>query len=258
MHEGVMRIAREDGLVVHRSSVLDGAGVPHLFSTRHGIGGATFDARTGGEAERLVRSALGGAARVHAVRQVHGADVHLVEAGAAPVAAHEERVRADALVTRATDACLLVQTADCVPVLVADGGGRALAAVHAGWRGLVAGILPAALARLADLGAEACVAAVGPCLSSARFEVGPEVAERFVEAGLGATIVESPGHRPHVDLGAAAALQLERAGVVAIDRAAACTWEDGGDFWSYRRDVTHGGAATTGRMVAVIGPAAGR
>jgi hypothetical protein len=125
-----------------------------------------------------------------------------------------------------------------------------VAAVHAGWRGLVAGVIPRALAAL---GEPAAAAAIGPCVSTARFEVGSEVARAFEEAGLGGAVRRGHGARPRVDLRAAARLQLERGGVAVVDETDRCTWEHADEFYSHRRDVTHGGSATTGRMGAAIG-----
>ncbi|MEM6334911.1 MAG: laccase domain-containing protein, partial [Planctomycetota bacterium] len=107
------------------------------------------------------------------------------------------------------------------------------------------------------------VAAIGPGIGVDKFEVGDEVAERFSEAGLGAAVHAGRagwGERPHVDLAGAVRARLHEAGVgdEAIDAAepgalGACTYEQAEWFFSYRRDVTHGGAARTGHMAAVIG-----
>jgi hypothetical protein len=99
------------------------------------------------------------------------------------------------------------------------------------------------------------VAAIGPCLSLERFEVGPEVAEAFARAGLGSTVHERAGARPHVDLRTAAARQLAAAEVERIDTTDRCTWNDAEEFYSYRRDVTHGGKPRTGRLGALIAAA---
>jgi hypothetical protein len=154
-----------------------------------------------------------------------------------------------------------VFTADCVPVLLASADGRRVAAVHAGWRGLVAGVIPRALEALVSNEPSASVrelaAAIGPCLSLARFEVGTEVAEQFALAGLADAVRGDLGEKPHVDLRAAAAMQLERAGVARIDATDRCTWEQAGDFPSHRRDVTHGGRERAGRLLALVSPRAG-
>ena len=240
------------GRVGYRSPLLSAVGVAHAFTTRH-VG--SVGAREADTLERL-RRALGlEAARVAMLHQVHGAFVHEVD-GELP----DPPARADALVTERPDRLLCVRTADCVPVLASRADGRRVAAIHAGWRGLVAGVIPRALAALGAMeatrgGEGELVAAVGPCLSRARFEVGPEVADAFAAAGLAAAVQPAEyGRRAHVDLRFAALLQLERAGVRRIDVTDRCTWDHAEEFFSYRRDVTHGEARTAGHMGALIAP----
>ncbi|MEM7310098.1 MAG: polyphenol oxidase family protein [Planctomycetota bacterium] len=244
------RRARRDGLVTYRSPSLAALEVPHVFTTRRGPRGGELDLReldAGARAELLRAVGLPQATLVHA-RQVHGADVH---ASDAPLPA--EAPTADALRTARHDRVLAVWTADCVPVLLASPEGAPVAAVHAGWRGLVGEVLPRAVEALGEV----AVAAIGPCLSTERFEVGEEVAEAFRDAGLAETVHPVPGARPHVDLRAAAHEQLRRCGVPIIDSTDRCTWRDAAEFYSYRRDVTHGGQAHTGRLAALIGVANG-
>lgn len=159
---------------------------------------------------------------------------------------------ADALATRRRDLALAVVTADCVPVLIAaesPGAEPALAAVHAGWRGVASRIAPAAVERLgARPGAMA--AWIGPAIGGCCYEVGEDVARR-VAAGAGAEggfARPGPRGRPHVDLAAAVESQLRAAGVGRIRRVDRCTRCDP-DLWSYRRE---GRAA--GRNLAIIYP----
>lgn len=233
--------------VAYRSPSLGALGVPHAFTTRScDLDVGPLDPDLEATLRRLAGAAAG--AVLHDPKQVHGARVLEVTSGA-----RTSGREADALVTARADALLLVRTADCVPVLMASADGGRVAAVHAGWRGLVAGVIPRAAAAL---GAPARVAAVGPCLSLERFEVGPEVAREFVRAGLAEAVRERAGRRPHVDLRLAATLQLERAGARAIDVSELCTWEAASELYSYRRDVTHGTLARTGRLAALVAPAA--
>lgn len=242
------------GLVAYRSPLLAERGVPHLFSTRRGTDGRVLDPSALDRAlERTLCAAAGRPdARIVRVRQVHGATVleaHVVterDGRAQPL-------EADGLVGTAADQLLAVSVADCVPVLLSDAAGRRVAAVHAGWRGLVAGVLAQAVRCLQ--GAPPLWAAIGPCLSLERFEVGPEVARAFVAAGLAAAVRTGRGPRPHVDLRRAAEQELRACGVARIDGTDRCTWEHAEEFFSHRRDVTHGGAAATGRMLALIGAA---
>lgn len=241
------RCTAADGRVVYRSPLLARRGVAHFFGTRGGPGGRVLAAHERETDEELAALAGRPGARLAHARQVHGARV--VE-GALALAA-EGALEADALVTGSPELLVLVRVADCVPVLLADAAGARVAAVHAGWRGLVAGVLAEAVRALG--GAPPLAAAVGPCLSAARFEIGPEVAAAFVAAGLGPALRPRAGARPCADLRHAAALQLARAGVLELEGTDRCTWEDAAQFFSYRRDVTHGGAPSTGRMLAVIG-----
>lgn len=246
------RFETADGLVGYRSPLLAARGVPHLFSTRRGPGGLELDAgRLDPARERALGAAAGSAgARIVRVRQVHGARV-LEHQGPAPRPG-SELSEADGLVGGAADVLLAVSVADCVPVLLSDASGARVAAVHAGWRGLVAGVLPEAVRRLGA--AAPLVAAIGPCLSLERFEVGDEVARAFEAAGLAEAVVAGRP-RPHVDLRLAARLQLRSSGVADVEGTDRCTWGHAGEFFSHRRDVTHGGASATGRMLALIGTA---
>ena len=244
-----------DGRVEYRSAALSELGVPHLFTTRLGPGRADLDLTRLDPAARrslLERVGLPQAELVH-TRQVHGAELACADGPAPP--ARSDAPRADALATSRPDRVLAIRVADCVPVLLAARDGAPVAAAHAGWRGLVAGVLPRALEALG----QAQVAAIGPCLCREHFEVGEQVAEAFVDADLAAAVgaAQGPRARPHVDLRLAAQLQLTRAGVRRVDGDPPCTWEHERELFSHRRDVTHGGRPSTGRMAALIGVANG-
>lgn len=247
------RVAWPDGFVAYRSSLLAGTGARHLFSTRHGPGTDPFDL-TGLPPARVdrVTAALECDGRVAAAWQVHGTDVVNVErAGLGPRPDNREAwPKADGLMTDEADVVVNVRTADCVPILLASSDGRRVAAVHAGWRGLVAGVVEAGLNAFEP--GEDMVAAIGPCLCAERFEVGPEVARAFVDAGLSHAVRPDLEH-PHVDMRLAVRTQLERAGVTRVDVSHLCTWNTP-DFFSYRRDVTHGDAARTAHVAAFVAP----
>jgi YfiH family protein len=246
MSPSLRRVEEPDGLVGYRSPALEALGVPHLFTTRHGgSAGTPLAPDSTAAAARLAAAAGAPHAEIALAHQVHGADVHLVDG-----AQLEPRPVADALVTLRADRLLLIRTADCVPLLLASADGRCVAAVHAGWRGLVAGAIPRALAAMAELGAPAAAAALGPCIGVARYEVGAEVADAFEAAAL-APAVRRRGAL-HADLTAAALLQLARGGLGEADAAGRCTYDDA-ELYSHRRDVTHGGAAATGRLGALVG-----
>jgi YfiH family protein len=148
-----------------------------------------------------------------------------------------------------------VRVADCCPVLLASADGRVVAAVHAGWRGVVSGVLPAAIASMRTLTREPVVAAIGPCISFEQFEVGDEVAAEFrgafgpaADALIRSRGPEHPG-KSLVDLKGALAEQLKLAGILEFDTDPGCTVSQPGLFYSHRRDQ-----GVTGRMIGIIGP----
>ncbi len=179
------------------------------------------------------------------VRQVHGIEVLRVAAGTGPL---DEAGVADALVTTVPGLALGVRVADCVPVLFAAPGGVAVA--HAGWRGLVGGVVPATVrALLAATGARPAQVqvAVGPHLGAAAFEVGPEVVEAVVAAGLPADrlVRQGLGDRAFVDLGGAVEVQVRALGVDWVGHLGDCT--SSATYYSWRRD-----RGVTGRQAGVI------
>lgn len=141
----------------------------------------------------------------------------------------------DALVTDRPGVALCINTADCLPLLLADTAAGVIGAAHCGWRGTVAGIACRTVERMVELGADPAriVAAMGPCICPDCFEVGPEVAAQFPPE----TVIEHPGVRPHVDLGAAVRLQLLGCGLRpdAITLPVACSMHDT-RFHSVRRE----------------------
>jgi polyphenol oxidase len=187
------------------------------------------------------------------VTQVHGARV--VNAGAMNDEP-DARVEADALflapggVSHAR--AVGVRVADCVPVLVATKDGGEIAAIHAGWRGVAAGVVRAGLA---ELKGRDFVAAIGPCIGSCCFEVGEEVVPQILaSAGNDGAIVarrapRSPGEgaKAYLDLRRAVRRQLESAGVTDVEDVPGCTRCDADRFFSFRRD-----GAASGRHLAVI------
>lgn len=151
-------------------------------------------------------------------KQVHGADVLEVDSSSEPVAGE-----ADVLTTGERGVTIGILTADCTPVIVA-GGGR-VAVAHAGWRGLVAGAVEAAVGSIGDVEA----AWVGPSIHACCYEVGPEVVEAFRTRGLPVAAED------RVDPGGAAVVALRRTGVEHIARSTDCTSCDP-RYFSYRRD----------------------
>ncbi|MEA2735414.1 MAG: purine-nucleoside/S-methyl-5-thioadenosine phosphorylase / adenosine deaminase, partial [Humisphaera sp.] len=159
----------------------------------------------------------------------------------------------DAMVTEDVTKILAVRVADCVPVLLATDDGTRVAAVHAGWRGVIASIVPVAVDRLKTRERTNVVAAIGPAISYEAFEVGMEVIEQFRQQfGSDAPVRVRADGKGHVDLRAAIAFQLRRVGIPSenIDMSDRCTFRDAGEFFSHRRE-----RGVTGRMAALISPA---
>jgi YfiH family protein len=174
------------------------------------------------------------------LQQVHGADVIDAEsAGALP--------RADAAVARTRHTVCAVLTADCLPVLLAHRGGRAVGIAHAGWRGLAGGVIEAAVARMAVPPAEV-VAWLGPAIGPQAYQVGREVHDAFVARDAGASAAFAPSEEGKfvADLYALARRRLAAAGVTAVSGGGFCTYTDRDRFYSYRRE------RTTGRFASLV------
>jgi polyphenol oxidase len=149
-----------------------------------------------------------GIARVH---QVHGVDIHHA---AGPTS--EPYPRADAVVTGRRELAAVVVTADCVPLLLADREGRCVAAVHAGWRGVFAGIAGGVVAELESLfnvRPEELSARIGPAIGPCCYEVSPELGEDFTARWGGDWVHPGPAGRPHLDLPGLLRFQLIEAGL---------------------------------------------
>ncbi|MBV9947686.1 MAG: polyphenol oxidase family protein [Myxococcales bacterium] len=234
------------------ATILARAGFAHAFPTR--------------AAPHAALLAQLGVTEIVQVRQVHGGRVALAGAlgpadEADAIVARRPARSAEAAATVGPTAAaggaiaVGVRVADCVPVLLADAQTGDAAAVHAGWRGVVAGVVPAAVRAMG--GGGALLAAVGPCIGACCFEVGREVAEQIVAAcrstganlGAGASImVRTAELKAHVDLRAAVRSQLRAAGVDdgRIEDVPGCTKHET-HFHSYRRD-----GPASGRMLAAI------
>ena len=155
----------------------------------------------------------------------------------------------DALLTRTTGLALSVVTADCVPILIS--AGDSIAAVHAGWRGIVAGVVAATARRFIELGAPdpaTWTAWLGPAIGGCCYEVGSEVADRVAAASTPDAVLAWPGTtKPHLDLARAVLAQLTDSGVTDLHPLVSCTRCDKERLWSYRRDGT-----AAGRNVGMI------
>lgn len=174
-------------------------------------------------------------------RQVHSADVIDVSE-AWP---HDLAPKADGLVTRVRGLALGILTADCAPVLFADTRAKVIGAAHAGWRGGKAGVLEATIATMTDVGAKRAniVAAIGPCIRQASYEVGPEFLKTFVEENpLNERYFSGSAKegRYHFDLPAYLFRRLDALGLKEVQLLPIDTCREEDRFFSYRRSVLRG------------------
>ncbi|WP_432116779.1 peptidoglycan editing factor PgeF [Streptomyces sp. bgisy032] len=181
--------------------------------------------------------------RVVWMNQVHGVDVVVVDE---PWGSSRQIPSVDAIVTTRRGLALAVLTADCVPVLLADPVAGVAAAAHAGRPGMIAGVVPAALRAMTDLGADPSriVARTGPSVCGRCYEV-PEAMRAEVSAVEPAAHAETSWGTPAVDVSAGVHAQLERLGVRDREQSPVCTLESH-DHFSYRRD------RTTGRLAGYV------
>ena len=181
------------------------------------------------------------------MEQVHGIDVLDLDALAHGGAARGV-VSADAALTRRAGRICTVQVADCLPVLLAARDGSAVAAAHAGWRGLAGGVLEATVQALAVEPGQ-LIGWLGPGIGAAHFEVGEDVRRAFVThdaAAAAAAFTSNQRGRWQCNLAALARARLAALGVAAVFGGEWCTYADAARFFSYRRD------GRCGRMAALI------
>ena len=185
--------------------------------------------------------------RLSFAQQTHGAGVLVIPPERVGVNALRRGARGvDALVTTAANAPLVMLVGDCVPLLLADPHAGVVAAVHAGRRGLVAGVITNALAAMESLGAKPATTAarLGPSICGRCYEL-PEEIVRAVEAAVPGTRTTTRAGTQGVDVGAGVLSQLRRAGVQDVTADTACTAEDA-RYFSYRRD------GVTGRFAGAV------
>ena len=187
----------------------------------------------------LLRQALDLPAEPSWIKQTHGIHAVTLE--------QEGSREADAAITRLPGTVAVVMTADCLPVLVCNREGTEVAAIHAGWRGLQAGVIQATLASMASVN-EQLLAWIGPGISQDNFEVGDEVRAAFIDSIAPAEGFFQASRAGHwlCDLAGLAESVLQGQGVGEVYRDSGCTHRDADRFFSYRRD------ATTGRMASLI------
>ena len=246
---------------VSRAATLNG--VAHGFLGRRGgvstgivaglnVGlGADDDPAAVAENRRLAMLSVLPGARLVTCYQVHSADAVTV---LAPFA-DDLRPHADALVTDRPGLLLGILTADCAPVLLADRAAGIVGAAHAGWKGALGGVTDATLMAMETLGADRSriVAAVGPCIARASYEVDDAFLARFAAADRDNDRFFASGREGHhrFDLEAYVAHRLAVSGVGTVETLGLDTYADPERFYSYRR-ATHRGEPSYGRQISLI------
>jgi len=210
------------------SRLLKNEGIRHGFTTR---------------ADGMQKPDEAGSGPMFTVRQVHGDTLIVLEPDSSPEATGA--VEADAIMSCHSGHVAAVRTADCVPVLLAGCKGKCVCAVHSGWRGMVCGIIKKAVAELqnkAGCDPENIYASAGPCIGACCYEVGSEVSQEFIKAGLAEAVIEGNG-KDRIDLGLAAEIQLQNAEIPSenVEITGKCTYCHEDLFYSYRRDRKHAG-----------------
>lgn len=245
-----------------RAAALEG--IAHGFLTRAGgVSTGTYASLNTGtgshdepapvaENRRRATQAVLPGARLATVYQVHGAEtVAVLEPFADALRPH-----ADALVTDRPGLALGILTADCAPVLFADREAGVVGAAHAGWKGALAGITDTTLMTMETLGADRdrIVAAVGPCIAQASYEVDDAFRRRITAQEAEADRFFRDAHGAHAmfDLAGYVAHRLASAGVRTVEIVGADTYADEARFFSYRRS-THRGERDAGRQISIIG-----
>ena len=241
------------GSVRHAFFTRGGGVSKGLYASLNG-GVGSNDAQTDVDENRARMARTLGIAREHLLTayQIHSPQVVVAERpwGRA------DRPRADAIVTKVPGLAVGVSTADCGPVLIADAQAGVVGAAHAGWRGALAGVVEATIEAMERQGGDRArmVAAVGPMIRQANYEVGGEVVARFRDADPDNDrffIASARAGHAMFDLAGFVASRLARACVAEFEDLSLCTYADPAQFFSYRR-ATHLGEADYGRHVNAI------
>lgn len=222
-----------------------------IFASLNAGLGSADDPRAVSENRARAAAALGlASAALVTPYQIHGAGVFRIAAPLPP-----QRPPCDALVTTETRLGLAILTADCAPILLADVEARVIGAAHAGWKGLLAGVLRAVVAQMVAAGAQQSRirAAIGPCIAQASYEVGPEFVARFQaeDPGHSQFFRSGAGDRSQFDLSACCAAQLEALGLAMVEQLRADTCALEAQYFSNRR-ATLRTEPDYGRNISII------
>ena len=243
----------------------DSLRVPHGFFTRQGgVSGGPYASLncslSGGDAREAVLENRSRAARSIGARpdrlvglmQVHGAEVVEVTTPWSP----GDGPRADAMVTLRPDIALGIVTADCAPILLADAVAGVTAAVHAGWRGAVAGVIEATVGAMIHLGAHpaAIIAAIGPCIGQTSYEVSVDLRDAVLANQPDHARFLAPGRRDgrwQFDLASYCTARLAATGIHSVSVLGVDTAADAAMFFSHRRRTLNGGGPI-GHQISII------
>lgn len=251
-------------MLILKSDAVTSPGVAHgFFGRTGGVSSGLYNSLNcgpgSGDERALVmenraraRAALSPDAALVTLYQIHSAEAVTV------VAPWEiaDNPKADAFATDKSGIALGILTADCAPILLADPGAHVIGAAHAGWGGAIAGVAELVVAAMERLGArrDRISAAIGPCISRASYEVGPEFHPRFIAADpANARFFERAKREGHwqFDLPAYVAHRLRQSGVGVVEAMPACTYTREADFFSFRR-TTHRKEPDYGRQLSAI------
>lgn len=246
------------------SKRLDLPGITHgFFGRQGGVSSGAFDSLNAGlgsdddtdnvmENRDRIATALGTSNRkLLSLWQIHSRDVMIVDQ---PYEL-SERPKADGLVTKTPGIALSALSADCGPVLLADPNAKVIGACHAGWRGALSGITDETINAMEAIGADRANirAVLGPCISQANYEVGPEFRDSFVAENEAHDrfFRQGPNHRPHFDLNRFILARLRKAGIRQAEALFDCTYGQPEAYFSYRYN-THQGVSDYGRNISAI------
>lgn len=237
---GIASLCTERAGGVSRAPYDDGRGGGGLNLGMH-VGDVPSDVR---ENRRLLRSVL--PEEPIWLTQVHGSKV--IDADALSTLDTDYAPEADAIVTSVPRRVCAILTADCLPVLLCSMDGKVVAAAHAGWRGLVAGVLQNTIHAMRRKGADEIAVWLGPAIGPQNFEVGQDVFDAFknLDAENAAAFQARGTHKYLADIYALAKMLLQREGISRIAGGGFCTVAQTTCFYSYRRN------GVTGRMASLI------
>ena len=248
-----------------QTEALSSPSISHGFFTRQGghssgiFSSLNCGFGSGDDREAVLRNRAVAANALHVAPnallsawQVHSADVQVVSKPWNT----DDRPRVDALVTKTRGLGLGILTADCGPVLFADARAGVIGAAHAGWKGALTGVTTRTLDAMEEQGADRAhiTAVIGPMISKAAYEVGPEFPARFTDADPANARLFSPSSRPGhfmFDLPAYLEDRLKSEGVGEVVNLSLCTFDDEQRFFSYRR-TTHRNEKDYGRLISAI------